>query len=126
NSAEPGAATDAAGFTFRIVNSAPEHAEALEDLQRICFPGLAEAERMKAAHFLEHQRRFPEGEFVALISDSPDGETIAGERVVGLGSGFLIDFDLASPDHSFSDIIAGGSYANHDPHGEWYYGADIS
>ena len=124
--AASGSANDSGHLGFRIVNSAPEHVEALEELQRVCFPGLAEEERMKAAHFLEHQRRFPEGEFVALISDSPDGEMIPAERVVGLGSGFLIDFDLANPDHSFSDIIAGGSYANHDPDGDWYYGADIS
>lgn len=110
----------------RVVNSAPEHAAELEELQRVCFPGLAEAERMKATHFLEHQRRFPEGEFVALARTTPDGSTLERERVVGLGSGFLVDFDLSRPDHSFIDIIAGGTYANHDPGGAWYYGADIS
>lgn len=112
--------------SFRIVNSAPEHAVALEELQRVCFPGLAEAERMKAEHFLEHQHRFPEGEFVALSGVAPDGSGLGTESVVGLGSGFLIDFDLSQPDHSFLDIIAGGTYANHDPAGDWYYGADIS
>ncbi|HZJ08083.1 MAG TPA: GNAT family N-acetyltransferase, partial [Trueperaceae bacterium] len=110
----------------RIVASAPEHAAELEELQRVCFPGLAVAERMKAAHFLEHQRRFPEGEFVAVSDLAPDGSRLAAERVVGLGSGFLIDFDLSAPDHSFLDFIAGGTYAKHDPNGEWYYGADIS
>lgn len=113
-------------MSFRIVNSAPDHAAALDELQRICFPGLDEAERMTAENFLEHQRRFPEGEFVALARPAPDGSSTGEERVVGLGSGFLIDFDLARPDHSFFDIIAGGTYANHDPAGSWYYGADIS
>lgn len=113
-------------MAFRVVNSAPEHALELEELQRVCFPGLAEAERMKAEHFLEHQRRFPEGEFVALAAEAPAGTPLDRERVVGLGSGFLIDFDLQRPDHSFSEIIAGGTYGNHDPDGDWYYGADIS
>lgn len=107
---------------FRIAQAAPAHADALEQLQRTVFPNLAERELMTAQHFLLHQQVFPEGEFVALVSDGPGGE----ERVVGLGSGFLVDFDLQRPDHSFSQMIAGGTYANHDPDGQWYYGADIS
>lgn len=122
----PDSGTAVGRVAVRIVRSAPEHAVALEELQRVCFPGLAEDERMKAEHFLEHQQRFPDGEFVALARSSPDGSSLANERVVGLGSGFLTDFDLDRPDHAFIDIIAGGTYANHDPQGAWYYGADIS
>jgi len=110
----------------RIAGSAPGHAAALAELQRICFPGLAEHELMRAEHFLEHQRLFPEGEFVALAAVAPSGAGLAEERVVGLGSGFLIDFDLAAPNHAFAEIIGHGSYSNHDPDGAWYYGADIS
>lgn len=71
---------------------------------------------MVAEHFLNHCRLFPEGSFVAL----------EGERVVGLGSGFFIDFDFDHPNHTFSEIITGGYYTNHDPDGDYYYGADIS
>ena len=39
---------------------------------------------MREEHFLNHCRLFPGGNFVALH----------GERVIGLGSGFLIDFDF--------------------------------
>jgi GNAT superfamily N-acetyltransferase len=109
-------------ITFRIVQAAPEHAHALEQLQRTVFPNLALHELMMARHFLQHQEVFPEGEFVALAREGAGGD----ERVVGLGSGFLVDFDLQRPDHSFSQMIAGGTYANHDPDGHWYYGADIS
>ncbi len=111
---------------IRIAQAAPEHAEALEELQRTVFPNLAEHELMKAEHFRMHQRVFPEGEFVALAADAPGGTPLPEERVVGLGSGFLLDFDLQRPEHSFNDTIAGGTYANHDPDGAWYYGADIS
>lgn len=110
----------------RIELARPEHAEALEELQRICFPNLAASELMTAEHFRMHQRVFPEGEFVALADDAPDGTPLTEARVVGLGSGFLIDFDFAHPDHAFHEVISGGTYANHDPEGEWYYGADIS
>ncbi len=110
----------------RIETARPEHAKALEELQRTCFPNLGAQELMTQAHFLEHQQRFPEGEFVALAADAPDGTPLPQERVVGLGSGFLIDFDVQLPQHSFNEMIAGGTYANHDPDGAWYYGADIS
>ncbi len=103
-----------------------EDAEALEQLQRDCFPTLSEHEYMTAEHFRTHQDVFPDGEFVAVADHAPDGATLGGERVVGLGSGFLLDFDFEHADHSFQDVIAGGTYANHDPAGQWYYGADIS
>lgn len=111
--------------SIRIVPTRPEFAAALEQLQRDCFPFLAEAELMRAEHFLQHCRIFPEGEFVALADTSPEGEP-QRSRVVGLGSGFFTEFDFDHPDHGFREIIDGGSYRHHDPEGSWYYGADIS
>lgn len=102
--------------SIRIDTIKPKYAKALEQLQRDCFPTLADSELMSEAHFLNHCRLFPEGNFVALARD----------RVVGLGSGFLIDFDFDHAQHSFQEIIAGGSYSHHDPLGDWYYGGDIS
>ncbi|ADI13202.1 GNAT family N-acetyltransferase [Truepera radiovictrix] len=99
-----------------ITTLRPEHAEGLEQLQIDCYPTLAPHERMRREHFLSHARLFPEGNFVALL----------GDRIVGLGSGFLTDFDLQHPDHTFQEIIAGGFYTHHDPQGAWYYGGDIS
>jgi GNAT superfamily N-acetyltransferase len=94
----------------------PEFAEALAELQKICLPTLGEAEWLKKEHFLKHCELFPEGNFVAVVNEQP----------VALGSGFLYPFDLEAPDHTFNEIIAGGYYTNHDPKGDWYYGADIS
>lgn len=94
----------------------PQYAKALEQLQRDCFPTLGKQELMLEAHFLKHCELFPEGNFIALA----DG------KVVGLGSGFLIDFDFDHPEHTFLEIIAAGYYTNHDPDGDYYYGADIS
>jgi GNAT superfamily N-acetyltransferase len=101
---------------IRITNIAPQYSKALEDLQRATYPTLRDHERMKEAHFLNHCVLFPEGGFVALD----------GDRVVGLGSGFLINIDFYATRHSFNDVIAQGYYTNHNPEGEWYYGADIS
>jgi GNAT superfamily N-acetyltransferase len=94
----------------------PQYAKALEELQRVAFPTLGESQLMLEAHFLKHCELFPEGNFVALCE----------AKVVGLGSGFLYKFDFEHPNHSFIEIIAGGYYTNHDPQGDWYYGADIS
>lgn len=111
---------------FRVVPAGREHAAALAALQRTVFPNLGPQELMSEEHFSLHQEVFPEGEFVALALDDPTGAPLPEELVVGLGSGFLVDFDLQKPNHSFREMIAGGTYANHDPEGEWYYGADIS
>lgn len=101
---------------IELVTLEPKHAQALERLQITCFPTLAAHELMREEHFLSHCRIFPEGSFVALD----------GSNVVGLGSGFLTDFDFENTHHTFKDIIAAGYYTNHDPAGAWYYGADIS
>jgi len=92
------------------------HAEGLAELQHICFPTVANHELLQEEHFLNHCKLFPEGNFVLLD----------GTKVVGLGSGFLINFDFDDAQHSFKDIIADGFYSKHNPEGEWYYGADIS
>ena len=94
----------------------PKYATPLAELQRICFPTLGHHELMQEAHFIKHCDIFPEGEFVALLD----------ETVVGLGSGFFIDFDFEHADHTFNEVIAGGYYTNHQPDGAYYYGADIS
>lgn len=101
---------------IELVTLEPKHAQALEKLQITCFPTLAAHELMREEHFLSHCHIFPEGSFVALD----------GSNVVGLGSGFLTDFDFKNTHHTFKDIITGGYYTNHDPAGAWYYGADIS
>jgi GNAT superfamily N-acetyltransferase len=105
---------------IEIVQLEERFAEPLEQLQRDCFPNLAEHELLTRENFLSHCRIFREGGFVAL--DRAGGE----ERVIGVGSGFFTDFDFDHPDHSFKEMIAGGDYTNHDPNGEWYYGGDIS
>lgn len=94
----------------------PEYAKPLEQLQRDCFPTLSDSELIREEHFLNHCKLFPEGNLVALCNN----------RVVGLGAGFLIDFDFDDHHHTFMEILAEGWYSNHDPHGDWYYGADIS
>lgn len=49
-----------------VMHRRPEHAPALEALQRLCLPTLDDAERFKAPHYLKHLELFPDGQFVVL------------------------------------------------------------
>ena len=52
-----------------IVSTRPEHASQLEQLQEIVFPTLSKESLFRAAHYLNHIRIFPEGQFVALWNE---------------------------------------------------------
>jgi 4-aminobutyrate aminotransferase/(S)-3-amino-2-methylpropionate transaminase len=98
-----------------VMQTRPEHAPQLEQLQRVCFPTLDDAERFKAAHYRKHVELFPDGQFVALD----------GDRVVGATTTLRLDFDFKHLDHTFADIIQGGWLTSHQPEGAWLYGADV-
>lgn len=115
---------DAGGVA--IVPSEPWHAPHLEALQVRCFPTLGAQELMRAAHFLHHRTVFAEADLVAVAHRDLAGAPLAEPQVVGLGSGFFVDFDFAHPGHTFRELIDDGWYGRHDPAGAWYYGADVS
>src|SRR3989442_9522229 len=98
-----------------IMQTRPEHAPQLEELQRVCFPTLADAERFKAAHYRKHIELFADGQFVALD----------GDRVVGATTTLRRHVDFQHIDHTFADIIQGGWLTSHEPDGDWLYGADL-
>jgi len=101
---------------FSIVNSTAEMIGELETIQQTSFPTLAEAERITAKHYAAHIRLFSEGQFAAV--------TRAG-RVVGCSTDFRTLFDFAQIEHRYIDIVDQNWLGNHDPRGEWLYGADI-
>jgi GNAT superfamily N-acetyltransferase len=99
-----------------ITNTRPEHIAALTEHQKICFPTLDPSEWMTAEHFASHLRLFPDGQHVALD----------GDRVVGQSSTFRIGGARALKQHQYMDILGQSYFTNHDPNGEWLYGADMS
>jgi 4-aminobutyrate aminotransferase/(S)-3-amino-2-methylpropionate transaminase len=99
-----------------ITHARPEFALQLEELQRTCFPTLAEDERFKSRHYRKHMELFEDGQFVAMD----------GDRVIGATTTLRLDFDFNHVDHTFADIIQGGWLTSHQPSGAWLYGADIS
>jgi GNAT superfamily N-acetyltransferase len=46
--------------------------------------------------------------------------------VVGQSSTFRISGAIALEQHSYMDILGQSYFTNHDPNGEWLYGADMS
>jgi GNAT superfamily N-acetyltransferase len=96
-----------------IQNTQPEHAEQLEELQRIIFPTLSDDERMKAPHYLNHIRLFPEGQFTVLD----------GTRAIGMST--TIRYHMALEDHTFLDISDNLWMNTHEPDGDWLYGMDV-
>ena len=99
-----------------ITNTRPEHAEAIERHQRLCFPTLLEEDLMRAVHVCRHLEVFPEGQHVALD----------GAMVVGMSSTFRATTEQAFTPHDFHTIIDGGFFGYHAPAGEWLYGVDVS
>ena len=98
-----------------IASARPEHADQLEELQRIVFPTLADEQRFKAAHYRKHLELFPEGLFVGLDDD----------RVVAATATIRLSFDFEHGAHTFADIIQGGWLTSHERDGKWLYGADL-
>ncbi len=104
------------GVDLVVLPTRPEHAAQLEELQRVCFPTLADAERFKAAHYRKHLELFPDGQFVVLD----------GDAVVGATTTLRLHFDFEHVNHTFANIIQGGWLTSHAPDGDWLYGADVS
>jgi 4-aminobutyrate aminotransferase / (S)-3-amino-2-methylpropionate transaminase / 5-aminovalerate transaminase len=98
-----------------VLHTRPEYAAQLEELQRVCFPTLDDAERFKAHHYLKHIQLFPDGQFLVLD----------GDRVVGATTTLRLRFDFTHGHHTFAEIIQGGWLTSHDPTGDWLYGADV-
>ncbi len=101
-----------------IKNTRSEHVEYCALLQHLCYPTLAECEKLQVEHFKAHIAKFPDGQFVAVH--------VRSGEVVGSTSGFLTQVDFANFHHkNFYEAIDGGWLTNHDPLGDYYYGIDM-
>jgi GNAT superfamily N-acetyltransferase len=106
--------------TIEVVNTRPEHLQALEDNQRIIYPTLTDDELFTAEKYLSHLALFRQGQFVALAHF--EGQT----RVAGCSSTFRTFFDIDNDiTLTYEQVIDGGWLSNHNPDGEWLYGADM-
>lgn len=101
---------------LRIQQTQLAHADALEELQRLCYPSLDPSHLLRREHIESHIAIFPAGQHVALVDDV----------IVAMSSTLRHNIDFTKAQHSFDEMIAGGYFTCHNPQGEWLYGADMS
>ncbi len=99
---------------YRVADGA--FADAMVELEHLCFPTLGAEDLITVEGILLQEQVFPEGAYMALD----------GDRVVGMGSGIFVNYDITQPQHDMGDVVGRESVGNHDPEGEWYYGIDIA
>jgi GNAT superfamily N-acetyltransferase len=102
---------------FVVVNSSLEMTAALENIQRISFPELSDADLMLAHHFASHINIFPDGQH-AVVDTQHD-------RVVASSSDIMLELDFDHYQHRFFPAVGNGLFTTHDPKAHWLYGADI-
>jgi|FLYN01.1.fsa_nt_gi GNAT superfamily N-acetyltransferase len=102
-----------------LLPSAVEYAEEMEALQFLVYEATADdyGDCLTADMFRRHMQVFPEGQFIALDTDS--------ERIVGLTASMRMNFDITRP---FAEpwvvTIGHGWLTTHAPSGEWMYGVE--
>ena len=101
---------------FRVVQSRLEMVEQLEAVQRASFPTLADEEIITAEQYAAHIQRFPEGQLAVLNADN---------QVVACSTDFRTTVDFDHFEHRYIDAVDGNWLGNHNPEGDWLYGADI-
>jgi GNAT superfamily N-acetyltransferase len=106
--------------TVQVVQTEPKYARRLAKMQSAIFPTLTDDEIFSESQYLKHIELFPEGQLTALAHI--DGKWV----VAGSTSTFLAHWEDIEKPHTFQEIIADGWLTNHNPDGDWIYGADMS
>ncbi len=97
---------------IEVREATAEDIDDIQDLQARCFPGMSP---WKREQLLEHQRVFPEGQFVVEVEGV----------VVGSSSSLLIDFDDHPTQHTYDEITGKGTLSTHDSDGLDLYGIEV-
>ncbi len=108
---------------FRIVPTAPRHAEGVARVVRLAHgvaPGEPCASCPTPAMVRRQIRRFPEGQFVAVAGA---GEQ---ERVIGAAMLMRTDYPPSARPKPWLEMIGGLGLGAHAPDGRWLYGVEIA
>ncbi|MBC2605768.1 bifunctional GNAT family N-acetyltransferase/carbon-nitrogen hydrolase family protein [Pelagicoccus albus] len=94
-----------------------EDLETLVELNKACFPAMAEENVVwTIAQLSNHLRLFPQGQLVAEENG----------KILGAVSSLIVDLGAdAYREHTYAGITDGGYFHNHDPEGDSLYGADV-
>ncbi len=69
-----------------------------------------------------------EEEIGQLITRFPEGQICIEDNgvAVAIALSLIIDFSLFGEQHSYEQIVRGGTFKSHDPEGDYLYGIDVS
>lgn len=97
-----------------VRNTIPADFPAIERMSRVTYPDdVPWTEEYLAAHL----DIFPDGQFVAVDTESDD--------VVGMAAGLIVSWDDYDHLDTYNDFTDAGWFTNHDPSGRTYYGAEV-
>ncbi len=70
---------------------------------------------------------WPKEQIAKLISLFPEGQVCIEDngKLVAAALSLTIDFSLFGDQHSYNQIISGGTFKNHDPQGDYLYGIEV-
>ena len=68
-----------------------------------------------------------EKEIAMLIKRFPEGQICIEDKgkAVAIALSVIIDFSLFGEQHSYNQVITGGTFKSHDPEGDYLYGIEI-
>jgi GNAT superfamily N-acetyltransferase len=107
----------AAPDEFEVVHPSDAMADSLAAIQAACFPTLASGGLIRAEHYRAHLVVFQEGQHAVVQR--------ATGRVAASSTDFRTRVDFSHYQHRYLDAVADNWLRNHDPEGDWLYGADI-
>jgi len=101
----------------RPVAVRPSDPDDFEDIADLCRRVYPETSPWSIEQLTSDVRIFPDGQFVALFED---------QRVVGMSSSLIIDWDHYDMFDSWEDFTSNGTLTNHDPvRGQTLYGVEL-
>ncbi len=106
---------------LRYQNLTAEWIDGAARCEQVAFPTAEPGDLLSADDFSAYLDTFPEGVFVVIDDDAPDGPA-----VIGVGAGILVDFDFDHIEHTIWEVAGEHQCGNHDPNGDWYYGTGIT
>ena len=105
---------------FIVRNTRLEDSDAVRDVIVLANGGRLDAPWMSARSVAEQLRRFPEGQFVAVLKDGDE------ERVIGAATTMRTSRSPFETPLRWMEMIGSYGIANHEAHGQWLYGVEIA
>ena len=101
---------------LRYMNPSIEWAIDMEQLELSSFPTS------------DPEDLYNERELKALVKDFSEGCFVGFDekKLVAMGLGIRVNFDLDNPLHTVHDIVPGNGTSGHQEDGDWYYGTSIA